>query len=273
MKLSGKVALITGAGLGIGAAVASRFVAEGARVCINGRRQDRLDQVARSLPAGSVITCAGDVSRDKDVEIMVKATLGFGGRLDILVNNAGIHPAGSVTDLDPGAWRQTLEVDLTGPFLLMKAAIPHMVRVGGGSIINVASLAGLRCIPGQPAYCAAKAGLIMLTQQVAMEYGPQKIRSNVICPGGVRTETVEKSIGGLAEKLGTDNDGVFARLSSNVPLRRVAVPDEISGICSYLASDESSFMTGSVIVIDGGAAVVDVSGIVATNAGLKAVSM
>jgi len=271
MRLEGKVALITGAGMGIGEAIARRFIDEGARVCISGRRQELLEEVASSLPAGSVITCAGDVSKDADVERMVKTALTLGGHLNVLVNNAGIHPPGSVTGLDSAAWRQTLEVNLTGPFLLMKAAIPHMIQAGGGSIINIASLAGLRCLPGMPAYCSSKAGLIMLTQQAALEYGPSKVRCNVVCPGGVRTATVDGTIGELAKKLGTDKTGVYVHLSSNVPLRRVAVPDEISGLCSYLASDDSSFMTGSVIVIDGGAAVVDVSGIVAANAGVTAI--
>jgi meso-butanediol dehydrogenase/(S,S)-butanediol dehydrogenase/diacetyl reductase len=271
MSLEGKVALITGGGMGIGAAIAKRFVEEGAKVCISGRRQELLDEVARSLPARSLITCSGDVSKDADVERMVQATLAFGGKLNVLVNNAGIHPPGSVTGIESAAWRQTLEVNLTGPFLLMKASIPYMIQGGGGSIINIASLAGLRCLPGMPAYCSSKAGLIMLTQQAALEYGPSKIRCNVVCPGGVRTATVDSTLGELAQKLGTDKTGVYVRLSSNVPLRRVAVPDEISGLCSYLASDDSSFMTGSVIVIDGGAAVVDVSGIVATNVGVSAI--
>jgi meso-butanediol dehydrogenase/(S,S)-butanediol dehydrogenase/diacetyl reductase len=271
MRLHGKVALITGAGMGIGAAIARRFADEGAKVCLTGRRQELLEEVAASLPAASAVTCSGDVSKDEDVERMVKATLAFGGKLNVLVNNAGIHPPGSIIDIDTPAWRQTLEVNLTGPFLLMKASIPHMVQAGGGSIINIASLAGLRCLPGMPAYCSSKAGLIMLTQQAALEYGPSKVRCNVVCPGGVRTDTVDNTIGELAKKLGTDKAGVYVHLSSNVPLRRVAVPHEISGLCSYLASDDSSFMTGSVIVIDGGAAIVDVSGLVAANAGIRAI--
>jgi NAD(P)-dependent dehydrogenase (short-subunit alcohol dehydrogenase family) len=271
MKLDGKVALITGGGVGIGAAIAKRFVSEGAKVCLTGRRQEVLDQTAHSLPAGSVVTCSGDVSEYADVERMVKTILAFGGKLDVLVNNAGIHTPGSITDLDPDNWRKVIETNLTGPFLLMKASIPHMIKSHGGSIINIASLAGLRAIPGQPAYCSSKAGLIMLTQQAAFEYGPFKVRCNAICPGGVRTDIIENTMGHLAEKLGTDIDGVFKFLSANVPLRRVAVPDEISGICCYLASDDSSYMTGSVLVIDGGAAVVDISGAAASNAGVKAI--
>lgn len=269
MNLNGKVALVTGGGQGIGSAIAHRFVTDGAKVCITGRDQKKLDAVAQSLPSGSVTVCAGDVSKDEDARRMVEATVKFGGKIDVLVNNAGIDPGGSVVDLDSALWRQVIEINLTGPFLLMKAAIPSMIKNGGGSIINIASLGGLRCLPGMPAYTSSKGGLIMLTQQVALDYGPYKVRSNVVCPGGTRTAMIENSLGGLKETLNTDVEGVFKVVASGVPLRRFAAPDEITGICSYLASDDSSFMTGSVLLIDGGSAVVDVSGATLTNAGVK----
>ncbi len=270
MNLNGKAALITGAATGIGAAIARRFVADGARVCITGRRREMLDQLAQSLPAGSVAVCAGDVTRLDDSRRMVDTALGLTGRLDVLVNNAAIDPGGStVVDMDPELWHRVRETNLTGPMYLMKLSIPHMIESGGGSIINVASLGGLRCLPGMPAYCASKAGLIMLTQQVALDFGPARIRCNAVCPGGTRTAMLEKSLSPLAEVLQTDLDGVFRAISSLVPLRRTASPEEITGICSYLASDESSFMTGAVLVLDGGAAIVDVSGAALTQAGVK----
>lgn len=270
MRLDGKVALITGAGTGIGAAIAQRFVADGARICITGRRQQALDEVARSLPAGTVVTCAGDVTRFEDVQRMVETALGLAGKLDVLVNNAAIDPGGTtVVDLDPDLWHRVLETNLTGPMYLMKASIPHMIQGGGGSIINIASLGGLRCLPGMPAYCTSKAGLIMLTQQVALDFGPAQIRCNAVCPGGTRTAMLEKSLSPLVQVLQTDLDGVFRCISSMVPLRRTANPAEIAGICSYLASDDSTFMTGAVLLVDGGAAIVDVSGAALTNAGVK----
>ena len=270
MRLDGKVALITGAGTGIGTAIAERFVADGARICITGRRQEMLDDVAQSLPAGIVVTCAGDVTSYGDARRMVEAALGVTGRLDVLLNNAAIDPGGTtVVDVDVELWHRVLETNLTGPMYLMKAAIPHMVQSGGGSIINIASLGGLRCLPGMPAYCASKAGLIMLTQQVALDFGPAKIRCNAVCPGGTRTAMLEKSLSPLAEALKTDLEGVFARISSMVPLRRTAHPSEIAGICSYLASDDSTFMTGAVLVVDGGAAIVDVAGAALSDAGVK----
>jgi meso-butanediol dehydrogenase/(S,S)-butanediol dehydrogenase/diacetyl reductase len=270
MRLDGKVALITGAGTGIGTAIAKRFVADGARVCVTGRRRETLDQVAQSLSVGTVVTCAGDVTKLEDVRRMVETVLTFAGKLDVLVNNAAIDPGGTtVVDLDPDLWHRVLETNLTGPMYLMKVSIPHMIQGGGGSIINIASLGGLRCLPGMPAYCSSKAGLIMLTQQVALDFGPAKIRCNAVCPGGTRTAMLEKSLGPLAEAIGTDLEGVFARISSMVPLRRTANPSEIAGICSYLASDDSTFMTGAVLLVDGGAAIVDVAGAALTTAGVK----
>lgn len=270
MKLNGKVALITGAGTGIGAAIAERFVADGARICITGRRQEMLDEVAQSLPDGTVVTSAGDVTKPEDAKRMVETTLEFAGKLDVLVNNAAIDPGGTtVVEIEPELWHSVLETNLTGPMYLMKVSIPHMIEAGGGSIINIASLGGLRCLPGMPAYCASKAGLIMLTKQVALDFGPAKIRCNAVCPGGTRTKMLEKSLSPLGEALETDLEGVFRRISSMVPLRRTAHPSEITGICSYLASDDSTFMTGSVLLLDGGAAIVDVAGAALTNAGVK----
>ena len=224
MKLEGKVALITGGGTGIGTAIAERFVAEGAKICITGRRREMLDKVAQALPPEKVTTCPGDVTEYEDVKRMVGTTLTFGGRLDVVVNNAGIDPGGTVTDIDPELWRKVIEINLTGPFLIMKASIPHLIKGGGGSIINISSLGGLRCLPGMPAYCASKAALIMLTKQAALDYGPFKVRCNAVCPGATRTAMLEEALSPLTRILRTDVDGVFTCISSNVPLRRVAAP-------------------------------------------------
>lgn len=269
MRLDGKVALITGGGTGIGAAIAKRFVDDGAKICITGRRQARLDQVAESLPAESVATCSGDISKVEDVEKMVAATLAFGGRLDVLVNNAAIDPGGTITDIDLETWKMVFDINLTGSFLAMRASIPHMIKAGGGSIINISSLGGVVCLPGMPAYCTSKAALNMLTKQAALDYGVHKIRCNAVLPGATRTEMLEEALSPLTEVIKTDVDGVFDVISSNVPLHRVATPDEITGICSFLASDDSAFMTGSAILIDGGASVVDVSGAALSSAGVN----
>jgi len=148
----------------------------------------------------------------------------------------------------------------------MKASIPHMIKAGGGSIINIASVGGLRCLPNFPAYCSSKAGLIMLTQQTALDYGPHNIRCNAICPGGIKTEMTKKEFGQLGRMLGMETDSFFAMVSKALPLQRFGQPPEIGGICTFLASDDSSFMTGAALVIDAGTAVVDVLGAMMTDA-------
>ena len=260
MRLDGKVALITGGGAGIGAAITERFVAEGARVCISGRRQQVLEKTATSLPPGTVVTCVGDTGKDTDVSRMVARTLEFGGKIDVLVNNAAISAHGPVGDINRSVWREVLNVNLNGPFMLMQEAIPHMIKNGGGSIINIASVGGLRCLPAMPAYCASKAGLIMLTQQAALDYGPQNIRVNAVCPGAIKTEMVEKEFGQIGRMIGMEPAEFFTMVSKVLPLQRFGSPQEIGGVCAFLASDDSSFMTGAALVIDAGTAVVDALG-------------
>jgi len=266
MNLKGKVALVTGGGSGIGTAIAERFVADGAKVCITGRRKEMLEKVAKSLPSGTVVICPGNVSKEEDVKRMVDTTVKFGGKINVLVNNAGINHPAPIAELDLKLWEHVIAVNLTGPFLLMKEVIPHMLKEGGGSIINIASLGGLRCLPSMPAYCSSKAGLIMLTQQAALEYGSKNIRSNVVCPGGVSTDMTVKDFGEFGRMLGIEHNTFINQIAQEIPMRRFAAPSEIGGLCSYLASDDSSFMTGAVITIDGGTAVVDVVGAAITAA-------
>jgi meso-butanediol dehydrogenase / (S,S)-butanediol dehydrogenase / diacetyl reductase len=261
MSLSGKTALITGGGSGIGAATARRFVAEGARVCIADIGPDGLAEVARSAPAAALVTCAGDVSDPEDVERMVEAALGLDGKIDILVNSAGIDPAGPNIDADPAVWKRVLEVNLTGPYLTMKAAIPHMVKAGGGSIINISSLSALRYIPGRAAYSSSKGGLISLSQAVAVEYGPVRVRCNVVCPGAIRTPMFETNTRPLAQMLGKEPEWIFEKFTSFSPLRRIGMPEEIAGICCFLAGKDSSLLTGGVLVADGGTSLVDANGV------------
>jgi NAD(P)-dependent dehydrogenase (short-subunit alcohol dehydrogenase family) len=166
---------------------------------------------------------------------------------------------GGVVDLDSATWRNGLEVNLTGPFLLMKGVIPHMIEGGGGSIINIASLGGVRSLPNYAAYNTSKAGLIMLTQQAALDYGTQGVRCNVVCPGAVRTDMMDTALNKIGGSLKMDIEALAKLASSDVPLRRMSQPSEIAGTCVYLASDDSSYTTGAVIMVDGGAAIVDAS--------------
>lgn len=257
LRLEGKVALITGGGSGIGAAVAGRFVEEGAKVCITGRRKEPLEAMVKRFPAGSACFCEGDVTRIEDVKNMVRTAVSLGGTIDVLVNNAGITGPTPVREVDPDLWRRTIEINLIGPFLTMHVAIPMMIRQGGGSIINVASVGGIRAIPGASAYCASKVGLIHLTKQVSSDYASQGIRCNAVCPGFVRTAMVEHEMDVLAELLDTDRDGAFNKVAQNTPVGWISSPEDIAGIFTYLASEESRYMTGAELVIDGGSSVVD----------------
>jgi meso-butanediol dehydrogenase / (S,S)-butanediol dehydrogenase / diacetyl reductase len=258
MDLKGRVALITGGGSGIGTGIARRFVKDGAKVCICGRREEMLKKVAASLPAGSVVICPGDVTKPADAEKMVKVTLDFAGKLDILVNDAGIDNPGDILEIDLEVWNQVIATNLTGPMLMIRNSIPAMLKAGGGSIINIASLAGVRCIPGMPAYCASKAGLIMLTKQVALDYSQFKIRSNVVCPGAVMSMLENPKVP-MSEEMKANINQTMTKMAKYSPLKRVGTPAEIAAICSFLASDDSSFLTGTVLMADAGSSIVDVN--------------
>ncbi len=268
-RLQGKVALITGGGTGLGAEFARRLVSEGAKVVITGRRKEPLEKVAEGLPKGSVLVFQGDVSKFEQAQAMINATIEFGGKIDVLVNNAGIDPAATVVEIPVEQWQKIIDINLTGPFLMMKAAIPKMIDNGGGSIINIASLAALRCIPAMPAYTSSKAGLIGLTQATALDYGSANIRVNVVAPGPIRTEMLEHSMADMAKTLNSDIDGALNTLTKFIPLHRPATPDEVSGAVAFLASDDSSFMTGTVLVVDGGACVVDPCGSAVSTVGMN----
>jgi meso-butanediol dehydrogenase/(S,S)-butanediol dehydrogenase/diacetyl reductase len=257
MILKGRMAVITGGGTGIGAAIARRFVAEGAKVCVVGRRKNLLEQVVQSLPSGTAVVCQGDVSEPEHINHMIETALSFGQKIDILVNNAGIGSEGSITSAKLDEWHRTLKVNLIGPFMLMRATIPHMIENGGGSIVNISSLASLRVIPQGSAYCASKGGLNMLTQQAALDFGGDGIRCNVICPGFVFSEMTESHFGQIAKDMGTDLDALMARVFREIPSRKPAQPEKIAGLCTFLASDEASYITGVVIPVDGGLTAMD----------------
>lgn len=245
-RLEGRVALITGGGVGIGAAVARRFAREGAGVVITGRRKDVLERLAGEIERerGRALAVAGDVTDETHIRDVVSQAVRTFGKLNVLVNNAGILTAGPmVHETDDATWNDQIAVNVTGVFRMTRAVIPEMLKAGGGAIVNVSSIAALVGIPAIAAYSASKGAINALTRCVAVEYAKQGIRCNAICPGLVDTP--------MAAPLIQDRDRL-AQVLAVYPQGRVGTPEEVAALILYLASDESAWMTGSLIPIDGG---------------------
>jgi NAD(P)-dependent dehydrogenase (short-subunit alcohol dehydrogenase family) len=246
MRLKNKVAIITGASKGIGKAIAIAYAREGARVVIASRSLDMLSTIEKQIKGdgGDAMALHLDVRSPESVNTMVDKTIEKYGRLDILVNNAGISMACPSENLSLEDWKNALETDLYGVFFGCQAAARAMIPQGGGSIINVTSVYGLVAAPGRLAYCTSKAGANMLTKVLAAEWAAKKIRVNAIAPGYVRTELVD----GVIQK------GMIslAAIEKRTPMGKIGESEDMVGIAVYMASDESSFMTGSVVNVDGG---------------------
>lgn len=245
-RLEGKVGVVTGAASGIGRAIAIALAGEGARVMAADVNEDGLAQTAAAA-SGTLRTKRCDVSRSEDVKALVDETVGAFGGLHVLCNNAGISIPNRVTELSEADWDRTLAVNLKGVFLGCKYGIPAMLRSGGGSIINTGSVNSLVAEPYLSAYCASKGGVLMLTKEIALDFAREGIRCNCICPGWVDTPINTphaEMMGGL--------DKVLASLPEWQPIGRQGYPNEIGNVVVFLASDESSFMTGSAVVVDGG---------------------
>lgn len=246
MRVAGKVAIITGANVGIGAAVAKVLAEEGAAVVITGRRKDLLDQVVQDIQRkkGRALAVAGSVTDESHVRSVVDQCVRAFGALHILVNNAGIGAFGKLLhEIDDATWHEMLDVNLTGVFRMTRAAVPVMLKHGGGSIINMSSVGGVIGFSGSAAYGTSKGGLELFTKCVAMDYAQDGIRCNSVCPGLIDTPMAAPLL---------NNPDMKAEVLAAYPIRRVGTPEEVAKMVLYLASDDASWVTGSSFMIDGG---------------------
>jgi NAD(P)-dependent dehydrogenase (short-subunit alcohol dehydrogenase family) len=253
-RLAGKVALITGSGSGMGKAAAILFAREGAKVVNVGRRAGLLEKTVKAIKeaGGETIAVSADVSKGEDVRKMIKSAVDTYGRLDILCNHAAIlHKPAPLTEQPEETWDLVIDINLKGVFLGMKYAIPHMIKQGSGVIVNTTSAQGLVGVPNLSPYAATKGGIIALTRTAAIEYASYNIRINCIALGMVKTPMML----GLVADLPPDSVEVKAMNETAkqlIPLGRMAEADEIAPAMLFLASDDSCYMTGSVMVVDGG---------------------
>lgn len=250
---SSRVALVTGGGTGIGAATAEKLTAAGWQVAVCGRRPEALERVAGVCGAVPVVADLTVPGANADVVGQVVDRL---GRLDGLVLNAGLQILGTFESLTEQDWSRIVATNLTAPFLMIKAAIPELVRTRG-SVVTVASVAALRAALNMTAYGPSKAGVLALAQQLAVELGPQGVRSNTVCPGWTRTELADEEMDHIAAARGTDLEGSYALVTSLVPMRRPADAGEVAAVIAFLLSDAAAYVNGAVVTVDGGHVALD----------------
>lgn len=248
-RLKDKIALVTGSGAGIGESICRRFASEGACVVGMDNNQIEAQRVVDTINANGLMTYAqtGDVSKQKDCTRVVKWTLSQFGSIDVLCNVAGIVEGGTLLDVSEDIWRRTMDINLKGMYYLSQLVIKEMIRQGGGSVINISSVAGIIGLKNRAVYSVSKAGIIGLTKSVAADFIKKGIRANAICPGVIESPSWKERVNTSPDPKKTLQDFI-----DQVPLGRVGKPEEVAALAAYLASDESAFMTGQVISIDGG---------------------
>ena len=247
MSLSGKIALITGGSGSIGKSIAKKFSEQGAEIIISGRNSKKLDSTIKELGKGMSIVF--DIKNQTDVKKGIEKIIEKFGRIDILVNNAGIHPKiKPLHEIEESEWNNVIDINLNGQFRVTKEVIPHMIKNGGGSIINISSDAGLKAFENYQAdaYSAAKAALILLTKTWALEYAKKMIRVNCVCPGTIDSEMARPFL---------DSDIKKEMANSEHPLGRIGKPEDVANAVFYFASEDSSWTTGSILVVDGGSSI------------------
>lgn len=245
LKLSGKVCVVTGAGSGIGAAISELLCQEGARVAMLDRDESGVNKVAEMLRAqgGDVLPLVCDIGNADDVASAAQKVLSHWQQCDVLVNNAGLLRAGTLSDVSLHDWQHVLNVNLTGYLLCARALLAPMKAAGRGSVVNIASISGLFPQSGSGAYSASKAGVLQLSRQMAVEWGPLGIRSNAICPGMIRTALSAKFY---------EEPGFEAKRSAVTASRRIGEPHDIANVALFLASERSAYVNGAELVVDGG---------------------
>lgn len=248
-RLADQVALVTGAATGMGAAIARRFRAEGAQVVAAGLQASELNALGAEIGALAV-EC--DITDEGAVRAVIERSMGEYGKLNVVVNAAGIIVADDVETIDDRSWRKVLDVNLGGTMRVCRAAIPALKRSGGGSIVNIASVAAFNSAPGRASYSISKAAVVSLTRAIANRYGSDGIRANCLCPGLVRTPMADAEVRGIASARGISVDDAWKELGAQSPLGRVTLPEDVADCALFLACAESLLITGSALIAGGG---------------------
>jgi NAD(P)-dependent dehydrogenase (short-subunit alcohol dehydrogenase family) len=254
MTMAGKVALVTGAGSGIGKAAAIRLSREGCRVGALDLSTVSLAGLEKELEplAHPFFTLTGDISKAEDVREFVSTAAESFGRVDFLFNNAGVEFVAPLEETSEEQWQHVHDTNMKGTFLMCREVMPHMRAIGGGAIVNNASDAGLRGIKLNAAYSSSKAGIIHLTRSISLDYGPYNIRCNCICPGCIKTPLCERFNAEVGARKGISGEQALQEfVEANIPMKRVGMPEEVAALVAFLFSDEACYISGAIIPIDG----------------------